>query len=198
MKENKYEAPFKVYSVLSVQQKRNLAKLALYLKRMRRNKKFNMMTYMNVDVENDKLPRYALDAYEKYSECGTSACAVGHAPFIGPEFIPLAEETWVKYCERLFTSAEKYLYDQWCFFFHYSHMDVPLYAAIRIAYTLQTGYIPKETRFCCLFPDNDWYHYWRKKINWQYIQNIADGKDPYTIKVDTSKIKFSNIENVSN
>ena len=75
------------------------------------------------------------------AECGTAACAVGHAPMIG--FEPLEGEYWSPYSERLFIEHCHLEPWEWCFGAKWSEVDNTAHgAAYRILWLLENRGIP--------------------------------------------------------
>lgn len=94
---------------------------------------FNMRNYcIKVDRNGWEKPIKA-DQYF----CGTTACALGHAPYAtGVE--PLPNERWYEYGDRVFGVENT---DVWDFLFDMDWPDDPLKAADRIAWILDNNEI---------------------------------------------------------
>ena len=109
----------------------NLRKLADYLAALPRGyAHFNMGSYHG---ENPWAPYGAVAP----SECGTVACAMGHAPFAGIE-APVQDETWGEYSNRIFElSSEEW---NWCFSGMWADIDNSVRgASLRIYWLLENG-----------------------------------------------------------
>ena len=76
------------------------------------------------------------------NECGTCACAAGHAYSMG--IGDLNKRTWIKYAFDNFTDGSQLIFE-WIFGGQWSHVDdTPVGAAKRILYMLKLG-IPNDT-----------------------------------------------------
>ncbi len=79
--------------------------------------------------------------------CGTSACALGHAPFVTGLPKPNEKENWSYYSERIFDMS--YYSDEWgwCFSCQWASVDdTPQGAAARIKHLVKN-----ETKLPCNF-----------------------------------------------
>lgn len=143
---------------ITEEQRQNLTTLATYLDTLPKDyEHFNMASYMCVNhTDNfDQLKNYAL-LNGGVSECGTSACAVGHGPAAGlffreNEFFEYEDghiyPNWSVYCRRAFIDDGFTTNGvAWSFLFSSSwrHVDnTTRGAAARIRYFLDNG-IPEE------------------------------------------------------
>ena len=112
----------------------NLEKLATYLEALPIGyQHFSMRSYLTKDGMYLSHPE---EANTVLIDCGTIACAVGHAPAAG---IPVMRgEDWDAYEARVFnlTTAEW----KWCFSSYWTDVDdTPHGAAKRIRYMLEHG-----------------------------------------------------------
>lgn len=136
----------------------NLAKLAAYLEKLPVDyRKFMMADFIQnaetksiLDVSAEYI-RYISDP--EYNICDTAACALGHAPQIGPEFRLTKEElennledynVWDVYCEKVFGISFHSPEGYWMFGGCWTHYDNSHRgAAARIRYLLAHGSPPK-------------------------------------------------------
>ena len=118
--------------------KRNLRKLANYLLNLPEGyKHFDMETLCSTDKGAFDDSPLAVKAV--IESCGTTACALGHAPTIRG-FEPEDGEDWEEYCERMFGLEFNENDWEWCFGTIWEGLDnSPLGAALRIFYLLDFG-----------------------------------------------------------
>ena len=119
------------------EQTQNLITLALYLRKLKPSKKFNMKWY--VQSQN-----YAASCFDKIGEVlnqlnhrGTAACAIGHAPLAGIAFNP--NETWEKFeCRTFGVSGADHSssFREWLFMFDGNVPNDPRIVARRIAWVV--------------------------------------------------------------
>lgn len=110
-------------------QNRKLRKLARYLDTIVDEKKFNMNVYLGNTNETFEYPAAT---EEVYHNCGTSACALGHAPFLFPA---KEGEQWEDYTKRVFGMHPFTRHWHWMFSTFWSRVDnTPQGAAKRIRY----------------------------------------------------------------
>lgn len=140
-----------MYVALSVEQRRNLEKLADHLEKRVDPSRFSMYRYFSVHHEDAFERKYAsisitdepaLIPIEAYSDnvCGTVACAIGHGPAAGIE--PLMGERWYTYAHRCFGAGE--LLFRWLFESDWWAVDnTAKGAAARIRVVLESG-IPRS------------------------------------------------------
>lgn len=116
--------------------KENLILLADYLEKLPEDYgHFGMHTY-----NGDGKP------HELGHQCGTVACALGHAPYVKGLPVPLYDEFWGDYCERVLGIDSVSFEWDWCFDANWVYKDnTPQGAAKRIKYLVEKG-----------LPDN-WY-----------------------------------------
>ena len=130
----------------------NLTLLANYLNTLPDNyAHFDMSLYLT-DTDEDNTSELGISeiAYYKPTNCGTSACAVGHAPYVPGMPQPNdADYGWSDYSERIF---ELESYDKawdWCFSAAWDDIDnTPKGAAARIRYLIQHPDL-KNWESCC-------------------------------------------------
>ncbi len=112
--------------------KKNLLKLAAYLKKRKLNARFRMLVF------SDNMSFAGLDQ----TVCGTVGCAVGHGPYAGIR--KFKNETWREYSNRVFgLDSEEW---DWCFCGGWVYVDnTPKGAAKRIEYLLNHG-VPETAK----------------------------------------------------
>jgi hypothetical protein len=116
----------------------NLRALAKFLRELADPARFDMAFFM---VNHDVREYEPKQAKQHQNECGTVACAVGHAPRLFP--VIETDQTWGDYSERVF--GVRVGSSTWTFMFGgaWSKVDnTPLGAAKRIEYVLRGGDIP--------------------------------------------------------
>lgn len=94
----------------------------------------------NMDTFNETFSRPMLAA--RSGSCGTSACAVGHAPNVKGIPLPYQVEDWSDYSTRIFDLdwGEDHRGWDWCFSDNWTDADnTPKGAAKRIYYLLKVG-----------------------------------------------------------
>ncbi|SFJ49151.1 hypothetical protein SAMN03159338_1548 [Sphingomonas sp. NFR04] len=137
-------------TTISVEQQANLRRLADHLLQL-------PATYpdfsMRLFVDNELHGRGHHPAFR--AECGTAACAVGHGPVAGIDFV--AGENWISYSYRAFVPSpvdedgQEYRYEgavwEWCFGSGWSDTDNTAHgAAHRINWLLTHGAIPDDAQ----------------------------------------------------
>lgn len=80
----------------------------------------------------------------QYTHCSTSACAVGHAPYVEGLPKPEVDESWVGYSVRIFGLVSSSYEWEWCFSGEWADADnTPHGAAKRILWLLEHG-LPED------------------------------------------------------
>lgn len=132
------------------EQRQNLAKLSVGMRDLRPNGykgSLEMGGYCQIyDLEEpDDDPDEEPEPHESAAalhNCGTTACLVGHAPYLGiglehVDALVNESDQWSKYCRRTFGTKSGEL---WVWMFGPCWEDSALDAIKRVAYTLQTGH----------------------------------------------------------
>lgn len=113
----------------------NLLALAKYLDELVQPAKFNMRYYWRTRNRSRFLTAIDRDDYK--SECGTVACAVGHAALL---FEALPSESWSSFSERVFGVNSEGKEWRWMFGPNWSTVDnTPQGAAKRIRLFVEKG-----------------------------------------------------------
>jgi hypothetical protein len=134
-------------------QRNNLIKLADYLDALPANyRHFSMQTYAAKDVTFDDYDDEAYFADEDVletpaqviptfiNECGSCACAIGHAPLAGIPVEP--DDSWISYEQRSFGVSghpDHETYRAWDYMFGPDNSNDPKEAAERIRTFLESG-----------------------------------------------------------
>lgn len=117
-------------------QKRKLRKLANYLDKVT-DDKFDMRNYFDDGKNTSPSEIVPKDVKIKYHNCGTVACALGHAPLIFPSF---SGESWAEYTARVFDLRTFGLSWNYMFSAEWEEFDnTPSGAATRIRYWCRNG-----------------------------------------------------------
>lgn len=119
--------------------KENLLILAKLLERKVEAENFNMRVFLRT---GDGLEDFPNVARQKLHDCGTVACALGHAPLIFP---PRANEYWMEYGERVFGLVRRSAEWNYCFGSEWASMrgeETPQAAAARIRKVVELGHAP--------------------------------------------------------
>lgn len=152
--------------------KKNFAKLALYLWETDIPKEKFDMTYYGYDGEREISVN---QVSECYNQCGACACALGHAILAGIE--PKGSPSWLTYCDDNFVYSTRSMVWEFCFANIWP--DCPKFAAMRIAYMLAKNCIIDNI----LFQSDEVYikaleRYFDKfhSFNWNEIREIANGE----------------------
>lgn len=152
----------------------NFAKLAIYLNETKiPPEKFCMSWIISSNSDavdsSDWEPK---DVKKALNICGTSACALGHAPMAGIN--PRRGMIWSDYDKCFFVNSDC---DEWFHCFDASWEGGPKDAAKRIAYMLLTGRISTDMtamdRFSKALKD------WRPR--WSVIREHVNDKAPWTL-----------------
>ena len=128
---SKPHANYKIMKTLDVtkEQRSNLAKLALHLRKQKPSEKFSMWWYASKKSGGRASP-YAVQKHP----CGTVCCAAGTGPKIGIK--AKRGEDWDDYTDRVFIDPGINGYIKWSFMFGSGYEDIPYLAAKRIAWLL--------------------------------------------------------------
>lgn len=121
--------------------KRNLLALADHLESLPTDyDRFDMRYFHLTDKGAGHNRGRPLEA-SRAPECGTVACAMGHAPSISKRFAGRPEEGWADYGTRMFNIIPHEAWN-WCFsgvWSEHEGQDTPAAAAARIRVLVETG-----------------------------------------------------------
>lgn len=133
--------------ILTAKHRKNLLKLAEGLRRSVPPPAFDIGGFMETPerFENEPQPRGVKRSF--YSECGATACAVGHGPLFGIKVSP-NDDTWFDYCERVFGVQDGDPVWDWLFDSEWVSIDnTPQGAAARILFLLEHGFPPRQYNY---------------------------------------------------
>jgi hypothetical protein len=130
-------------------QRRNLAKLAVRFRDLRRNGykgTFNMGQFCRSVKSGDCDSYGPEDSLKSFTECGTCGCLLGHAPYLGIGLSSLktlddsTNETiqWNDFCKAVFGLRE--ILPPWLWLFSGTWKSSKPLALKRIAWTLERGF----------------------------------------------------------
>lgn len=153
----------------------NFAKLALYLNSAKiPEEKFTMEWIIDNRKDDEFKCDYPALAKKKYNECGTSACALGHAPLAGIK--PRPGMSWGEYDTCMLTDS---LTDEWEHCFDASWGGTAKDAAKRIAYMLLTG------RTCPYVNADDFNKLMKSyRPRWSVLRKHANDRSPWILRHD--------------
>jgi len=133
-------------------QRRNIAKLTLFVKDAVPPPKFNIKTYHSGNNDEPSEATY---------ECGTTACFCGYAPLAGIE--PKKYEYWFDYAKR--TMTQNLHNGVWNLLFNDDHKNSKTAAVRRGAYFLMNG-LPEDANLCTWEAPKSF------KPDWEAIKSI--------------------------
>lgn len=159
---------------LTKRQRSNLATLALYLRKLRPSKHFNMSDWARHN--GFAVSPATFIKLQKTCECGTAACAEGHGPMAGIK--PKRGEKWSPYVERCFGANnniwgdssrdnDQHKREVYLTCFDTSWENDPKEAAQRIAWLMLTG--KHLSPLSASIPQNF-------KPNWKLIASLVTPK----------------------
>lgn len=122
----------------SDEKRKNLAKLALILRKKKESSRFDMAFY--IQTKRGMFDN-VLNCVHNFGSCGTCACAVGWSAIHGIGKIT-EEDTWATYEEKTFDPASPNSYDVWQFLFGPQNSNSPMAAARRISFYLMYESVP--------------------------------------------------------